>query len=68
MAKSPVNDLLAVWLGIGMVFAVFIGTAAGVLAWLGGLTVAGAVLSGGGCFIAVLTLMISVLNLLYRRS
>jgi hypothetical protein len=67
MTQPPTNDLLPVWFAIGLVFAIFVGTAAGILAWLGGLTEAAAVLRGGEFFAGTLTLVVLVLSLLCRR-
>jgi hypothetical protein len=54
---------VALWFAIGAVFALFIGAAAGILAWLGGDNVPTAILKGGGAFGAALTVVILVIGL-----
>lgn len=56
--------LVPVWLAIGIVFAFFIGTGAGVLAWLSGDKIPAAILKGGGAFVATVTLAILMIGLL----
>lgn len=63
--KRPVEDrLLPVWFALGLVFALFVGTGAGVLGWLGGQGVATAVLTGGAACGATITLVVLVIKLL----
>jgi hypothetical protein len=63
----PPDDRLApVWFAIGVLFALFIGACAGVLARLGGQGVATAVLTGGMCFGGTVTLITLIINLLRR--
>lgn len=44
---SANTDLVPIWLAIGLVFALFVGAGAGVLAWLSGDKVPAAILKGG---------------------
>ena len=71
MTQSPKktlgDSLLPVWFALGLLFALFIGTAAGVLGWLGGQSVAVAVLTGGMCLGGTVTLVVLVINLLRAR-
>ena len=70
MARSsppPDDRLVPIWFAIGSVFALVVGTCAGVLAWLGGQDVAGAVLTGGASFGGTVTLVTLILNLLCKR-
>ena len=55
--------LVAVWLAIGAVLALFVGVGAGVLAWLSGDKVPSAILKGGGAFAATITLVILIIGL-----
>jgi hypothetical protein len=64
--RQPVQDrLLPVWLALGLVFALFVGTGAGVLAWLSGQSVAGAVLTGGAACGGTITLVVLIIRLLH---
>lgn len=66
--KQPLGDsLLLVWLALGLLFALFVGTGAGVLGWLGGQSVAVAVLTGGMTLGGTVTLVVLVINLLRPR-
>jgi hypothetical protein len=58
------SPLLPVWLAIGIVFAFFVGTGAGTLAWLNGDKVPAAIMKAGGAFVATVTLVILTLGLL----
>jgi hypothetical protein len=65
--KQPAQDrLLPVWLALGLVLALFVGTGAGVLAWLSGQVVAAAVLTGGVAFGGTATLAVLIITLLRR--
>lgn len=69
MAASPgpaKDPLLAVWFALGLIFAVFVGTAAGILGWLSGEKVAAAVLAGFGACGVTITLVVLVIKL-FRR-
>jgi hypothetical protein len=52
-----------VWLAIGMVLALLIGAAAGILAWLSGDKVPTAILKGGSGFAATITVVILIIGL-----
>jgi hypothetical protein len=62
----PKDPLLAVWFALGLIFAVLVGTAAGILGWLSGEKIAAAVLTGSGAFGGTITLVLLVINL-FRR-
>jgi hypothetical protein len=67
--KQPVDDSqLWLWLALGLVFALFVGTSAGVLGWLSGQGVAAAVLTGGASFGATVTLVVLVVGLMRQRQ
>jgi hypothetical protein len=55
--------LVPVWLAIGIVFALFVGASAGILAWLSGDKVPTAILKGGGAFTATITVVILIIGL-----
>lgn len=57
------GQLIFVWLAIGVVLALLVGIAAGVLAKLGGDKVPVAILKGGGAFAGTLTLVILTISL-----
>ena len=61
--KQPRNELIAVWFAVGLIFALFIGAGAGVLAWMGKQPVATAILTGFAAFGGTVTLAILVINL-----
>ncbi len=67
-SPSPEDRLVPVWLAIGTLFALFIGTCAGVLTRLSGKDAAAAVLTGGACFGSTLTLVVLIISLLRRSS
>jgi hypothetical protein len=64
--QPPKDPLLAVWFALGLIFALFVGTAAGLLGRLGGENIAAAVLTGFGAFGGTTTLVLLVINL-FRR-
>jgi len=63
MPESSSGPLTPIWLAIGAVFALFIGVGAGILAWLDGDKVPAAILTGGGAFVATITVVILVIGL-----
>jgi hypothetical protein len=66
-SKPPSNgELVAVWLAVGVMFALLVGTAAGFLGWLCSHSLAAALLTAGAAFGSALTLMILVIQLLRR--
>ena len=66
-STPPVRDpLVSIWLAIGLVFALFVGTGAGVLSWLSGQSIATGVLVGGASFGGTVTLVVLMINLLRR--
>lgn len=69
MAASPgpnEDPLLAVWFALGLILGLLVGTAAGILGWLGGEKIAAAVLTGFGACGGTITLVLLVINL-FRR-
>lgn len=71
MARSsaPLDDrLVPIWFAIGLVFALLVGTCAGILGWLSGQDVAAALLTGGMAFGGTVTLVALVINLLCKRG
>lgn len=67
-APQPPKDdpFLAVWFALGLLFALIVGVAAGVLGRVGGDSLATAVLTGGGAFGGTLTLVVLVIKLFKR--
>jgi hypothetical protein len=65
-SPSPDNKLVPVWLAIGVLFALFIGTCAGILGRLSGQNADAAVLTGGTCFGGTVTLVVLIIGLLRR--
>jgi flagellar basal body-associated protein FliL len=55
--------LRPIWLAIGVIFALFVGASAGILAWLSGEKIPAAVLTGGGAFVATITVVILIIGL-----
>lgn len=49
-----------VWVALGLILALFLGTAAGVLGWLSGQGVAAAILTGGTTFGGAATLALLI--------
>jgi len=63
----PKDDpLLALWFALGLLLALIVGVAAGVLDRLGGDNIATAVLTGGGAFGGTVTLVVLVIKLFKR--
>jgi hypothetical protein len=60
--------MLPVWFALGLLFALFVGTGAGLLAWGSGQSVAAAVLTGGITCGGTVTLVVLVINLLRPRQ
>ena len=54
------------WFALGLIFAVFVGTAAGILGWLGGEKIAAAMLTGFGACGVTISLVVLVIKL-FRR-
>jgi hypothetical protein len=50
------------WLAITVLAAVIVGTAAGLLAWLGGMNPATAILTGGGAFAGTVVLVLTMVR------
>jgi hypothetical protein len=66
--QPPGDRLIAVWLVLGIIFALLVGIAGGVLGWLGGERTPIAVLTGGGAFGATVLLVIAIIRLLQQRT
>jgi hypothetical protein len=69
MARSSTSlddRLIPVWFAIGVVFAILVGTCAGILQWLSGHDAAAAVLTGGMSCGGTVTLVTLVINLLHK--
>jgi hypothetical protein len=66
-ATSLDDRLVPVWFAIGLIFALLVGTCAGVLGWLSGQDVPSAVLTGGMSFGGTVTLVALVINLLRKQ-
>ena len=65
-SPSPEDRLVPIWLAIGVLFAFFIGTCAGILGRLSGESAAAAVLTGGTTFGGTVTLVVLIIGLLRR--
>jgi hypothetical protein len=65
--QSEPDPMLAVWFAVGLLFALFVGTGAGILGWVSGQGEAAAVLTGGATFGATVTLAVLVISLLRQR-
>ena len=58
--STPTSAIRALWVALGLMLALLVGVAAGILAWMGGQHPAAAVLTGGAAFggTVALTLMV----------
>jgi hypothetical protein len=65
-SESTGAPLVSVWIALSVLFALFVGSGAGVLAWLGGQTAATAVLTAGEAFGGTLTVALVIVALLSR--
>jgi len=65
-AQPQKDPLVAVWFALGLILALIVSTAAGLVAWLGGRNIAAAVLTGFGAFGGTATLVVLAINL-FRR-
>jgi hypothetical protein len=61
-------SLLLIALGLGVVIALVLGIAAGVLSWLSGTPSAGAILRGGASFVGVLVMEVAILTLIWTAA
>lgn len=62
---SP-NPLMPIWLSLGVLWSLFVGSGAGVLTWMAGQSPATAILAGGAAFGGTLALAILIICL-FRR-
>ncbi|TKK90438.1 hypothetical protein FDA94_05415 [Herbidospora galbida] len=62
------NHTRLLWLAIILLTAVILGTAAGILAWMGGLPIALAILTGGSTFAGVIVVCLAVAAYLSQPS
>jgi hypothetical protein len=58
---------MPIWIAIGIVSALLVGESAGFLAWLGGAKIPAAILTGGGAFVATITVVVLIIGL-FRRT
>jgi hypothetical protein len=58
---------LAVWVALGIVFGLFVGTAAGLLTWVDGSSPAAAIMFGGAAFTGAVVLFVGILVLFTGR-
>jgi hypothetical protein len=61
------NRLIELWVAVAVLLGLFVGAAAGFIAWSGGHHVATAVLTGGGVFGGTITLCVLIINTLHSR-
>jgi hypothetical protein len=59
---APPQGTGPLWVALSLLLALFVGTAAGVLAWLSGQPVATAIFEGGAAFGGTAALAILILN------
>jgi membrane protein YdbS with pleckstrin-like domain len=60
--EPPSADLRPVWFAIGLLLALFVAVAAGVLSWIAGKDVAASFLTGGGAFAATAFLAMAMID------
>lgn len=61
------NRLIGLWVAVAMLFGLFVGAAAGVIAWSGGHHAAAAILAGGAACGGTITLGLLIINTLRHR-
>jgi hypothetical protein len=61
------NRLIGLWIAMAVLLGLFVGAAAGVIAWSGGHHAAAAMLTGGGAFGGTITLCVLIINTLRSR-
>jgi hypothetical protein len=61
------NRLLGLWVAVAVLLGLFVGAAAGVIAWSGGHHIATAMLTGGGTCGGTITLCVLIINTLRSR-
>lgn len=61
------NQLIGLWVAVAMMFGLFVGAAAGVIAWSGGHHAATAMLAGGTACGGTITLCLLIINTLRNR-
>ena len=62
------NGLIGLWVAIAVLLGLFVGAAAGVIAWSGNQEPGAAVLTGGGACVATITIVLLIINTLRNRS
>ncbi len=61
------NRLIGLWVAMAVLFGLFVGAAAGVIAWSGNHDPEAAMLTGGGACCATITLLLLIINTLRNR-
>jgi len=61
------NQLIGLWVAVAVMFGLFVGTAAGVIAWSAGHHAAAAMLAGGAACGGTITLCLLMINTLRNR-
>ena len=61
------NRLIGLWVAVAVLLGLFVGAAAGVIAWSGGHHAAAAMLAGGGACGGTITLCVLIINTLRNR-
>ncbi|HUY45912.1 MAG TPA: hypothetical protein VMV92_09330 [Streptosporangiaceae bacterium] len=61
------NRLIGLWVAVAVLLGLFVGAAAGVIAWSGGHHAAAAMLAGGGACGGTITLCVLIINTLRSR-
>jgi hypothetical protein len=61
------NRLIGLWVAVAVLLGLFVGAAAGLIAWSGGHHAASAMLAGGGACGGTITLCVLVINTLRSR-
>jgi hypothetical protein len=62
--STPDSAIKALWVALCIMFALLVGVAGGILAWLGGQHPPGAILIGGGAFGGTVTVALMIMNVL----
>jgi hypothetical protein len=61
------NRLIGLWVAVAVTFGLFVGAAAGVIAWSGGHHAPAAMLTAGAAFGGTITLCLLIINTLRHR-
>ncbi len=67
-SRSAASDTRAIWLAISVLAALYVGTAAGVIKWIGSHDLGQALIFGAGAFAGTIVLILTLIRFLTDRG